>query len=269
MDTEGEDKKEERPQVRFNLPKDGNPRSPFNKRKRDWYQSKLSSIQQGGEGNENEDLNPEDFDHDLMGNDVQEHLEGLNKKLESSLNAINTKFESVLNAVKTIQSQTPSVMSDKTSGNNSQSSMPELWMNTMNSMLNAIMANNNGANQNQGGNRPHKRSRVNSALPKDSEEGTNTVDRYYYNPKGSEDWMRWFRICAKCGRWGAHFAKYCKEAQRTDFNRNEDPRSVKPVNTYPKNLQAAMVLAHSEFSKYGTKCKWNCRDANGPVINPE
>lgn len=256
VDTEGEDTRDERPKVKFNVPsKETHPRFNFdnNKRRRDFYNnSKVSSIQQDGE---DEDTDPNESLYDNLSSEMQrisQQVEGFDKKLESAVNAVKATMSDNSNSL-------------GSSGNINQVQMSEL-LNTVNSMVNA-MANMNNQGRGGGGSRPNKRSRLNSAVP--PSESTESTDRYYYNPKGGEDWMRWFRICAKCGKWCAHFAKYCKEPQRTDFNRNEDPRSVKPVNTYPKNLQAAMALAHAEFNKYGSRCRWNCKDANGPVINPE
>lgn len=93
---------------------------------------------------------------------------------------------------------------------------------------------------------------------------------YYYsfNPKGEENWKKWFRVCKNCRKWGAHYAHYCKEAphpKNTADSVNEvDPM---PLSLYPGNMAEAIETAQAEKQRYGEKCVFNCPPEIAPSFN--
>ena len=99
-----------------------------------------------------------------------------------------------------------------------------------------------------------------------SDNNGDRVDRHQYNPKGSEHWKLWLRVCAKCGKFGGHLQYQCQDEAQPGYDPNADPRLAIPIEPYPANEQAALQRCRQEYQRYGNRVKWNCYDNQAPQL---
>lgn len=203
-----------------------------------------------------------------------------NESLRKQLTAVQQQpaqdhtATALISAINTMTSFMQS-QSNQNYRSNSTSSLPS----TSDSQVNSI--DSRGVTSNPGNSR--KRSRVNSNKLMDKQGGGGAknmdkygpgggargkgdpIDRYQHNPAGPESWKRWLRVCNNCGCYGAHFGTQCQGTQRPNFNRQEDPRKVQPIEQYPPTREAALVRCRQEYRMYGSRVRWNCKDQEAPT----
>ena len=144
------------------------------------------------------------------------------------------------------------------------------------SKINALQEERTNSSGSQSHGKGQKRVRMNSMTSqegdrrrKDSRSGrdsTSLVPPYLYNPKGNEAWMRWLRVCLRCGCWVGHFYRNCHGHPRPGYDPNQDPKAAVPIEDYPATRELTLQRCKAELREYGKNLiRWNCSFADAPT----